>query len=246
LAFASAAVTFNQSSVDGGTMMHRFIGFTITLIWVLTGAVPAMAIEEAQYDVAMQTNNFEVRYYAPHIVAETVVKGGLEDAGSKAFRLLFGYISGDNRSRRTVAMTAPVSQQANSEKIEMTAPVGQRQVQDKWVVSFMMPAAYTMETIPVPENPKVTLRQVPGRRMAAVRYSGSWSEKGYLENKARLETWIQNNGFKIVGTPLWARYNAPFTPWFLRRNEILIPIAPMPQKSEVSHLSPANSETGRR
>jgi effector-binding domain-containing protein len=183
-----------------------------------------MAIEEAPYNVTMKTDNFEVRNYAPHIVAETVVKGSLKNAGSKAFRILFGYISGDNRSRQTVDMTAPVSQQANSEKIEMTAPVGQQQMQDQWVVTFMMPAVYTMETLPVPENPKVTLRQVPGRRMAAVRYSGSWSEKGYLENKAKLETWIKDNGFKIAGTPLWARYNPPFTPWFLRRNEVLIPI----------------------
>jgi effector-binding domain-containing protein len=183
-----------------------------------------MAIEEAKYNVVMETDDYEVRDYAPHIVAETVVQGSLEDAGSQAFRILFGYISGDNRSRQTVEMTTPVSQQANSEKIRMTAPVSQRQVEDKWAVSFMMPAAFTMETLPVPENPKVMLRQLPGRRMATIRYSGFWSEKGYLENKAKLEMWIKTNGFKIAGSPIWARYNAPYTPWFLRRNEILIPI----------------------
>ena len=205
-------------------MMNRITGLALTLGWILTGALPAMAIEEARYDVVKKNQNFEIRDYAPHIVAETVVGGSLEDAGSQAFKILFGYLSGDNRSRQTVEMTAPVSQRADSEKIKMTTPVGQQQVEGKWAVSFMMPAAYTMETLPVPENPNVILRQVPGRRMAAVRYSGFWSEKGYLENKAKLETWIKDNGFKIAGSPLWARYNAPFTPWFMRRNEILIPI----------------------
>jgi len=106
----------------------------------------------------------------------------------------------------------------------MTAPVGQRRVQEKWAVSFMMPSSYTLETLPEPENPNITLRQVPGRRMAAVRYSGFWSEKRYLRYKSELESWIQERGLTIVGDPIWARYNSPFTPWFLRRNEILIPI----------------------
>lgn len=198
---------------------------TILLMWLLTGAMPAMAIEEAKYEIIHKRNNFEIRDYAPHIVAETVVGGSLEDAGSQAFRILFDYISGDNRSRETVKMTVPVSQQADSEKIKMTAPVGQRQVKGNWAVSFMMPAAYTMETLPVPQNSEVRLRQVPARRMAAVRYSGFWSEKGYLENKDKLKMWIEKHGFKIAGSPLWARYNAPITPWFLRRNEVLIPIA---------------------
>lgn len=184
-----------------------------------------MAIEEANYEVVRKSNNFEIRDYAPHIIAETVVAGNLEDAGSKAFKILFDYISGGNRSRMKVDMTAPVSQQANSEQIKMTAPVGQRRSEDKWAVSFMMPASYTLETLPEPENPKVVLRQITGRRMATVRYTGLWSQKGYLKNKLKLERWIKDNGLNTVGDPIWARYNPPFTPWFLRRNEILIPIA---------------------
>ena len=104
--------------------------------------------------------------------------GHLEEAGNTAFNRLFRYISGGNRSREKVAMTAPVSQQPQGEKIAMTAPVAEQRVREHWAVSFMMPAAYTLETLPVPEDPQVTLRQVPARRMAAVRYSGSWSEKG--------------------------------------------------------------------
>ena len=88
----------------------------------------------------------------------------------------------------------------------------------------MMPGSYTLETLPEPADPKVTLRQVPARQMAAVRYSGFWSEKGYLKNKLELEAWIQKMGLRIMGDPIWARYNPPFVPWFLRRNEILIPV----------------------
>jgi len=137
----------------------------------------AMAIEEATYNVLKKDNDFEIRDYAPHILAETIAEGDLEEAGNKAFNRLFRYISGENRSRDKVAMTAPVSQEQKGEKIQMTAPVGQRSVQDHWAVSFMMPASYTLETLPEPEDPKVTLRQVPARRMAAVRYSGFMSGK---------------------------------------------------------------------
>ena len=204
--------------------MKRSIRIILAAVFVIIGAMDAMAIEEATYKVVNKDGKFEIRDYAPHILAETVVEGDLEEAGNKAFRRLFRYISGENRSRDKVAMTAPVSQEQKGEKITMTAPVGQRSVQEKWAVSFMMPASYTLETLPEPEDPKVTLRQVPARRMAAVRYSGFWSEKNYLRYKLELAFWIREKGLTIVGDPLWARYNPPFTPWFLRRNEILIPV----------------------
>ncbi len=183
-----------------------------------------MAIEEAEYTVIKKDTHFEIRDYAPHIIAETVVQGNLKDAGDIAFKKLFGYISGDNRSRDKVSMTAPVSQKPEGEKIEMTAPVAQQRDKESWVVSFMMPSTYTIKTLPEPEDNEITLRQVPARRMAAIRYSGFWSEEGYLRHKAELESWINKMGFTIVGVPIWARYNPPFMPWFLRRNEVLIPI----------------------
>jgi len=191
---------------------------------IIIGAIDIMAIEEAKYKVVEKDNRFEIRDYVPHILAETIVEGNLEEAGKKAFNRLFRYISGENRSRTKVEMTAPISQQPNGEKIKMTAPVGQRRVQEKWSVSFMMPASYTLKSLPEPENPDVTLRQVPARRVAAVCYSGFWSEERYLRYKSKLELWIKEKGLTIVGDPIWARYNPPFTPWFLRRNEILIPI----------------------
>jgi SOUL heme-binding protein len=204
--------------------MKHFVRITVVTAFIIIGAIDAMAIEEAKYKVIKKDNKFEIRDYADHILAETVVEGNLEDAGDEAFKRLFRYISGDNRSGNKVAMTAPVSQEPMREKIEMTAPVGQQRVKESWVVSFMMPGSYTLETLPEPEDPKVTLRQVPARRIAALRYSGFWSEKGYLQHKAELESWIHKMGLTSVGDPIWARYNPPFMPWFLRRNEILIPL----------------------
>lgn len=192
---------------------------------MITGAITAMATEEAPYTVLKTDDMFELREYPPQVVAETVVEGDLEGAGSKAFNRLFRYISGDNTSRNRIAMTAPVSQEQKGEKISMTAPVSQQRVLEKWAVSFMMPAAYTMETLPTPDDPDVVLRRIPARRIAAVRYSGFWSEEKYLLNKVKLEGWIRDNRFTVQGEPVWARYNAPFTPWFMRRNEILIPVS---------------------
>lgn len=205
--------------------MNRYLSIMLAAAVLNTGVMDAMAIEEATYTVVDSDNNFEIRDYSPHVLAETVVEGNLEDAGDQAFNRLFRYISGANRSRQKIAMTAPVSQQPKGEKIKMTAPVGQQRAQEGWAVSFMMPSSYTLETLPEPEDPAISLRQVSARQMAAVRYSGFWSEKGYLRNKQELESWIHERGLTIAGDPVWARYNPPFTPWFMRRNEILIPVA---------------------
>jgi len=183
-----------------------------------------MAIEEAKYTVLLNEQNFEVRQYESHLLAETIVEGDLEDAGSNAFNLLFKYISGDNKSKSKVSMTSPVTQEAVSEKIDMTSPVGQQLKDGKWAVSFMMPSSYTLDTLPVPTNPSVILRQVPAQYIAAIRYSGFWSEKGYRLNLDKLNDWIEKQKLRVIGVPIWARYNPPFMPWFLRRNEILIPI----------------------
>ena len=118
-----------------------------------------MAIEEADYTVVIKDGTFEIRDYAPHVVAETLVEGTLEEAGNKAFDRLFRYISGGNRMREKVAMTAPVSQQPKGEKIPMTDPVAQQRVQERWAVSFTMPAFPTPESLPAPEDPQVSLRR---------------------------------------------------------------------------------------
>ena len=210
---------------SGGYFMTLFKTFVISLPFLVIFSIkPALAIEEAKYDLVSEHGDIEVRLYSPHIVAETVVYEDIEEAGNAAFQRLFGYITGSNTSQADIAMTAPVSQQPSNEEIAMTAPVGQQQSGDGWAISFMMPDSYTIETLPVPEDDRVVLRQVPSRTIAAIRYSGFWSKSNYLEHKAELENWIEQSGYKINGEAIWARYNAPFTPWFLRRNEVLIPI----------------------
>lgn len=194
-------------------------------IFTLVLVGDAMAAEEAKYTVVLKADRFELRKYESHILAETTVDGDFEDAGNKAFGRLFKYISGNNQQQQKVAMTSPVGQAPSSQKIEMTSPVGQQKQDGKWIVSFMMPASFTLETIPEPKDSAVSIRQVPARHIAAVRYSGSWSEKAYRRNLAELKEWIEENGLQPVGEPIWARYNPPFMPWFLRRNEILVPVA---------------------
>ncbi len=188
------------------------------------GHEAAMAIEEAPYSVVQKEGHFELRQYEPYIVAETFVEGDFKEVGNVGFRRLFDYISGNNRTRQEIEMTAPVAQEAESKKIAMTAPVGQEEADGKWRITFVMPAHYSVKTLPEPIDAAVTLREEPGRLMAAIRYSGTWSETRYTERESQLKGWIEAQEFKPTGLPIFARYNAPFIPWFLRRNEVLIPV----------------------
>ena len=199
-------------------------GFAILTVSSLLVARSAMAIEKAKYTVLEKEDSFEIRQYEPQIVAETYVEGNLKDVGNAGFRRLYDYISGNNKKKQSISMTAPVGQEASSEKIAMTAPVSQEKTDDQWRITFLMPAEYNLETLPEPLDERVKLRKEPGRLMAAVRYSGTWSEEAYEKNKALLEAYIQKRGLKKAGVPVWARYDPPFMPWFLRRNEVLIPV----------------------
>ena len=204
--------------------MNQFSKRIMAASIVLLGVASAMATEEAKYTLIEKIGVFEIRDYERHLLVETIVDSSLEDAGNQAFRKLFRYISGNNVASNTISMTAPVSQEARGRQIAMTAPVGQKPAEGGWAVSFMMPANYTLQTLPLPNDPTLMVREVPARRVAALRYSGTWSQKQYLANKEKLDTWIRSRGFTATGEPVWARYNPPFTLWFLRRNEILIPI----------------------
>jgi len=183
-----------------------------------------MAYEEAKYTVIMKEESFELRQYEPNIVAETIVEGDFDSVGNEGFRRLFKYISGENQKKQSIAMTAPVSQDAGPEKIAMTAPVSQEQKGGQWRIAFVMPSEYTLDTLPQPLDPKVLLKEIPPRRMAAITYSGTWSKRRYEEKKALLELFIKKQGLKRIGEPVFARYNPPFMPWFMRRNEVLIPV----------------------
>jgi hypothetical protein len=143
---------------------------------------------------------------------------------------LFKYISGDNLKKTEIPMTAPVNQSPASdsgEKIEMTAPVEQAPHGKNaytYVFSFVMPSKYTIDTLPSPADPRVKLRQIKSRLLAALTYSGTWSEKRYRQHEAALLEAVKKAGFVTVGEPIFARYNSPFTLWFLRRNEVLVEV----------------------
>ena len=184
----------------------------------------AMAIEKPSYSVITTEGNFELRKYSAYIVAETYVEGDFEAVGSEGFRRLADYIGGKNRKKASISMTAPVSQKPASEKIAMTAPVKQKRENGRWRIAFMMPSAYTIETLPTPDDDRIVLRKEKEKTVAVIRYSGTWGKMRYEDHAKKLMEWISTEGWEMVGEPEWARYNPPFLPWFLRRNEILIPV----------------------
>jgi len=195
----------------------------VLLLLIMTGGCAGVS-EEAKYSVVLKEGDLELRRYDPQIVAETIVEGEFNEVGNEAFRRLFGYISGKNRKKEPIPMTAPVSQEREGEKISMTAPVNQEQKGDQWSITFLMPSHFTMQTLPEPVDERVHLREVPERFMAAITYSGIWSRKRYELHKAVLLDWIKAKQLEQVGEPVYARYNPPFTLWFMRRNEVLIPV----------------------
>ncbi len=181
-----------------------------------------VGIEKPKYVVIEEKGNCQIRQYEPYIAAETLVDSDFDNAGNIAFNRLYKYISGNNRKKESIAMTAPVNQQ--SEKIAMTAPVNQQKSEGKYVVSFTMPSKYTLETLPEPLDSSIVLRQVPAQKIAAIRYSGTWSQKKYIKNKTEVEQFIREKELKVTGEDVFARYDPPFQLWFLRRNEVLIPV----------------------
>ena len=183
-----------------------------------------MAIEEPFYRVIEKDDAFELRKYTAYIVAETDVAGDFENVGSEGFRRLADYIGGKNRPKASIPMTAPVSQQPASEKVPMTAPVSQERKNGGWRIAFTMPSTYTIETLPEPDDDRIGLREEKPKTVAVIRYSGTWSKKRYDDHEKELMNWISRKGWEADGAPVWARYNPPFVPWFLRRNEILIPV----------------------
>lgn len=204
------------------------ITYLIVIIGLLSvgpaGVTTAQALEESEYSVIYKTEQFEIRQYEPYIVAETFVEGDFDDVSSVGFRRLFDYISGNNRSQTKIEMTSPVTQEPQSEKIEMTAPVTQEKVSGRYRITFLMPSRLTMQTLPQPLDENVSLKKMPARWVAANRYSGTWSRSRYESHKKDLVEWIQDKDLIPSGEPVFARYDAPFVPWFLRRNEVLIPI----------------------
>jgi hypothetical protein len=208
--------------------MKKLLLATI-LTALLLASVRARAAEEAPHQVVRSYDGFELRRYDSYLVAETRVSGSFDSAAFQAFSRLFNYIDGDNVRRESIAMTAPVVQEPAppGEKIPMTAPVLQGPetgAGGNFTVGFVMPAGYTLQTVPAPLDPRVTIREVPARLMAARAYSGSWGRWAYGKNQTALLEAVDRAGFKTVGDPIFARYNHPLTRPSQRRNEVLIEV----------------------
>lgn len=202
----------------------------ILLVLFLTLKGVLMAIEEPKYTIIKKYEAFEIREYAPYLVAQTEVSGTFDERGGKAFRILIKYISGENQQQSNIKMTAPVIQESSKEegqKISMTAPVIQekgKEDSNSSIISFVMPESFTLDTLPSPLDKRITLREKLAKSIAVLQYSGGWGEEKYKENEAILIKALQDANIKTIGEPSFARYNSPFTLWFMRRNEIMIEI----------------------
>jgi hypothetical protein len=182
------------------------------------------AIEEPDFEVVQRLDAVEIRQYAPYVVAEVTVSGPADSAGSRAFPLLAGYIFGKNKGERKLEMTAPVTQTAAPMKMAMTAPVTQSATRSGTRVQFVLPASVTLATAPEPLDPRVRLREEPAATWAVIRYSGTWSQARFAEHLAALRATLAAAGIATEGEPVWARYDGPMTPWFMRRNEVWLAV----------------------
>jgi hypothetical protein len=213
--------------------MKRLLGKSITLSFtILLGLLVTpnvMATEEAQFSLIEKSDNFELRLYKPMIVAETYVDGSLSEASNAGFQLIAGYIFGGNKSRQSasserIAMTAPVTLEPISQKIAMTTPVVLENIENRWRVHFVMPASYTLNSLPIPNDSRVSLREIAEQNTGVIVFSGFAGEDKVKEKTVALLDWIKSRGLNATSTPQLARYNPPWTLPFLRRNEILINI----------------------
>lgn len=200
--------------------MHRLLlAFIIAFMPFLSHAT-----EEPEYEVIRTFGNVALRHYPPYVVAEVVLDVAADDAGRQAFPILAGYIFGKNKGERKFAMTAPVTQSAAPIRIDMTAPVTQAAVAGGTRVQFVLPKGVTLATAPEPIDPRVHLREMPEATWAVIRYSGTWSQSNYAEHLGELRASLAAQGIATEGEPVLARYDAPFTPWFMRRNEIWLAV----------------------
>ncbi|MCU0869300.1 MAG: heme-binding protein [Burkholderiales bacterium] len=206
-----------------GSLRRRVAPGFAFVVALLALPMPAFATPEPDHVVVRRLGDIELRDYAGYTVAEVVVPGPADAAGNQAFGLLFGYISGRNQAQRKLEMTVPVTQ-AVAGPIDAAAAVTQPAADGRFVVQFVLPRGVRLDNAPPPSDPRVTLRDVPPRRVAAVRYSGVWSAPDHVQHIARLESALRDAGIAWSGPPVYARYNSPFTPGFMRRNEIWLDV----------------------
>jgi hypothetical protein len=204
----------------------------ILIVLLIGGALSmsaARATEEPRHTVVYTAGSIEIRDYAPMILAQVQVAGGMGDASNRGFRPLANYIFGDNRrpgraESAPIAMTTPVMQQ-RSATIAMTTPVTQARSEDGgWQVAFIMPQEWSLDTLPAPNDPAVQLQPLPARRMAVIRFAGGPSEERFAQKAAELAAFLAERGIAASGAPIYARYNPPWVPTPFRRNEVMIEI----------------------
>lgn len=184
-----------------------------------------MAVEEPKFTLISKDGAFEVRDYPALVVAEATVKGDRNAASSAGFRILASYIFGANAGKTSIAMTAPVQQTAAGDRIAMTAPVAISGSADEWVVRFTMPSQYDLAQLPRPNDGRVHLKEVPAVRMAVLKFSGLARDEAVAERTAELQAHLKARQLVATEAASLARYDPPWTPWFMRRNEVMIPIA---------------------
>jgi hypothetical protein len=206
--------------------MNILIGLIILLgLWSLWGYL-STRVEQAEYKVSRKGNGYEIREYPAHIEARTTVSGSYTEALNQGFSIIAGYIFGGNDKQESVVMTAPVTlRHAVPEKIAMTAPVLAAAKGGSLTVSFVMPRSYTIETLPKPSDPKVEIVQIPPKKMAALRFSWSRSESRIKKKENELLAALARDKISVPGSPVYAGYNAPWTPPWMVRNEVMVELA---------------------
>jgi hypothetical protein len=185
--------------------------------------------ESPKYTVTLSEDNKEIRQYSAYITASTKVAGDFKEAQNKGFRILAGYIFGDNEKADKISMTAPVvmnTEKKESEKISMTAPVLQTQTSEGWEMNFMMPSQYTsLDSLPKPKDSRVILKVVSEKTIAVIKFTGFWSEEKNRKLAEQLKEWLAlKPQYELVSSPMFAGYDPPWTLPFLRRNEMMIEV----------------------
>lgn len=199
---------------------------TLLLLWILSGYLPTRNIAMPEYTVVETKQDYEIRRYDSFIVAETRREGSHSEAMSDGFNELFRYISGDNASTSKISMTAPVlrSPGDQGDRIPMTAPVLRQGEGSSSVIAFVMPPGSTLEELPRPKSPSVKLRVVAPHKVAVITFSGYATEEAIAEQTAMLLNALQRDAVTIRSAPRIALYNPPWTPPFMRRNEVMVDI----------------------
>jgi SOUL heme-binding protein len=214
---------------QGGQPHRRRLFYWIASIIVALAAAGAVAgpvmsrVEKPEYKVEASDGAIEIRAYGPMIAAEAVVEGERKAAINEGFRLIAAYIFGANKPNDKIAMTAPVQQQKQT--IAMTAPVTQQGSGNAWNVRFIMPKSWTMESLPPPTDPRVTLKPIPARRFVAITFSGLATNEAIEKRTDELRRYASAHTLATTGEPLLAYYNPPWTLPFFRRNEVMLELA---------------------